>query len=143
MQVKIKRFDKTLPLPSYKSDGAACADLCTRTDILVQPQQIAYIPLNVAIEIPSGHFALVVSRSSTHKLGIMQANSVGIIDSDYCGDNDELIYAAYNITGNPVLIEKGTRIAQLLILNYETIDLLEVDNLDNSDRGGFGSTGQK
>lgn len=143
MQVKIKRFDKNLPLPAYKSTGAACTDLYTRKDAIIPPGGISYIPLNIALEVPASHLAIIAPRSSTHKIGIMQANGIGIIDSDYCGNNDELVFAAYNFTPESVKIEKGTRLAQLIILGYENIDFKETDTLGNTDRGGFGSTGQK
>lgn len=143
MKVKIKRFDKTLPLPEYKTSGAAAIDLYTRENITVPPRQIAYIPLNNALAIPKGCVGLLLARSSTHKMGLMAANGVGIIDSDYCGDNDELLFAAYNFTDKDVTIEKGTRVAQYMLVNFQKMEIEEVESLDNPDRGGFGSTGKK
>lgn len=143
MKIKIKRFDKSLPLPVYKTAGAVCVDLCCRTDISIEPQKIAYIPMNVAIEMPPGYWALQAPRSSTHKLGLMQVNSIGIVDSDYCGDNDEYLFPAFNFTNNKVNIEKGTRLSQLMILKFEPIEFEETDHLNNADRGGLGSTGVK
>ena len=143
MKVKIKRFDKTLPLPEYKTPGAACIDLYTRETTIIKPKEIKYIPLNVALEVPSNCFVLCVPRSSAHKLGIMQANNIGIGDSDYCGDNDEYKFAAYNYTEQEITIERGTRLAQMLILNYQQIEMEEVEQLHNQNRSGFGSTGLK
>ena len=71
----------------------------------------------------------------------MAVNGVGIIDRDYCGDNDEIKFAALNFTKGDVVIEKGTRIAQLMILKADAIDISEVEHLGNEDRNGFGSTG--
>lgn len=143
MKIKIKRFDKTLPLPSYKSKGAVCVDLYTRSETKIGPGQISYIPLNIATEIPENCWVMIAPRGSTHKLGIMQANSIGIIDVDFCGDNDEYVFPAYNFTQQEITIEKGTRIAQLMIMKFEPIEFEEVDHLNNTDRGKLGSTGQK
>ncbi|MFA5025549.1 MAG: dUTP diphosphatase [Candidatus Shapirobacteria bacterium] len=143
MQVKIKRFDKTLPLPAYKTAGAAAFDLCSRIDVTIPLHQVVLIPLNVAIEVPTGYHSILMSRSSTQKLGITPANGLGLIDQDYCGDNDELHFAVINHTNHEITIEKGTRLAQLFIEKTEIIELIEVDHLDSSDRGGFGTTGIK
>jgi dUTP pyrophosphatase len=143
MKVKIKRFDKSLPLPVYKTKGAAAVDLYTRIEVVIESHQIVYIPMNVAIEVPPKFFAMMVPRSSTHKLGIMSANGIGVMDSDFCGDNDEYHFIVYNFTDNPVTIEKGTRLCQVLLIKCENFDFEEVDKMENSDRGGIGSTGVK
>ena len=143
MKLKIKRFDKSLPLPVYKTAGAVAVDLCARTDFTIESHQIGYIPMNVAIEIPDGYFILQSARSSTHKLGLMAINGVAIFDRDYCGDNDEYHFAAYNFTDKPVTIEKGTRLCQILLIKCENFDFNEVDVMDNPSRGGFGTTGTK
>lgn len=143
MNIKIKRFDKELPIPEYKSEGAVALDLYSRTDISIQPGEVVLIPLNIAVEIPKGYFILLVNRSSTYKLGITCVNGLGIGDYDYCGDNDEYKFPALNYTDQEVTIEKGTRCCQMLILPIERANITEVDKLENSDRGGFGSTGNK
>jgi dUTP pyrophosphatase len=84
-----------------------------------------------------------MSRSSTQKLGITPANGLGLIDSDYCGDNDEWHFAAINHTDHEIKIEKGTRLAQVLIQKTMPIEIVEVEHLQNADRGGFGTTGVK
>lgn len=143
MTIKIKRFDTTLPLPEYKTQGAAGLDLTARENVTVPAKAIARIPLNIAVEVPPGYWSLVAPRSSTHKLGLSSANAIGIIDSDYCGDNDEYQFLAYNFTDNPVTVEKGTRIAQMVILPAPQVTIEEAEHLGNADRGGFGTTGQK
>lgn len=143
MQIKIKRFDKSLPLPTYKTKGAACLDLYARLTTTIDPGQVAYIPLNFAIEIPKNYWLMLVARGSTHKLGIIPAHGIGIGDWDFCGDNDEYLFPALNYTDKQVTIEKGTRIGQMMIQKVETVDLVEVDHLSSSDRGGFGTTGVK
>ena len=141
MKIKLKRFDRSLPLPEYKTEGAACVDLYSRLDIIIPPLSFGRIPVNIALEIPSNCFVLMAARSSTHKLGLIPANGIGIGDQDYCGDNDEYSFLVYNVTNNDVLVEKGYRIAQLMVLNIERIEIEEVENLGNKDRGGIGSTG--
>lgn len=143
MKIKIKRFDKTLPLPAHKTSGAVAVDLYSRLDVDIQPKEITYIPMNVAIKIPDGYFVLLTPRSSTHKLGLMGINSVGIIDRDYCGNDDEYHFAVRNFTDSPVHIEKGTRLCQLILIKCENFDFEEVDEMDKINRGGFGTTGTK
>jgi len=143
MKLSIKRFDKSLPIPVHKTPGAVAVDLCSRIDIDIKAKEIAYIPMNVAIKIPDGYFILSAPRSSTHKIGLMGINGIGIIDRDYCGDNDEYHFAAYNFTDSIVHIEKGTRLTQLLLIKCENFEFEEVDKMDDPTRGGFGSTGVK
>ena len=143
MKVKIKRFDKSLPLPVHKTSGAVAVDLYSRLDITIESHQLNYVPMNVAIEIPSGYFVMMASRSSTHKMGVTGLNGIGVFDRDYCGDNDEYHFVAYNFTDKPVFIEKGTRLCQLLLIKCENFDFEEVDKMENINRGGFGTTGTK
>ncbi len=143
MHVKIKQFDITLPLPKYQSKGAACVDLCARLETKIEAKSIGYIPLNIALEIPEGYWVLLAARSSTHKTGLMPANGIGIIDWDFHGDNDEYFFPVYNFTDTEVTIERGQRIAQLIISKYEKIEFEVVEHLEGEDRGKFGSTGHK
>ncbi len=142
MQIKIKRFDKTLPLPVHATPGAVAVDLYSRLDVDIKPKEIAYIPMNIAVKIPDNYFILLAPRSSTHKLGIQGINSVGIMDRDYCGDSDEYHFAVRNFTDSSVHIKKGSRLCQLVLIKCETFDFEEVDQMESPDRGGFGSTGQ-
>src|SRR5271170_4979940 len=112
MNIKIKRFDKELPLPKRQTEGAAAFDMTAREDATIEPGKVGYVPLNVAIETPANHFLLVAARSGTHKKGLMMANGIGIIDPDFSGDEDEMKAAYYNFSAAAVIIEKGERIAQ-------------------------------
>jgi len=143
MKVKIKRFDKSLPLPTHKTPGAVAVDLYTRIDVDIKPKEIAYVPMNVAIKIPDGYLIILNPRSSTHKLGIQNISGMGVIDRDYCGDKDEYLFVAYNYTDSPVHIEKGTRLCQVILIKCERFDFEEVDSMDDPSRGGFGTTGVK
>ena len=141
MKVRIKRIDKTLPLPEYKTAGAVAFDLASRVDIMILPQAIEHVPLNVAIEIPKGYMVMLAARSSLYKQGLRMINSVGIVDQDYCGNTDEYHAALQNFTDKPVTIKKGTRLVQGILKQHEKAEWDEVDDLDNNSRGGFGTTG--
>ena len=143
MKIKIKRFDKTLPLPVHKTNGAVAADLYSRLDFTIKPKEIAYVPMNVAIEIPDGYFIMQSARSSTHKLGLMAINGVAVFDRDYCGDNDEYHFAVRNFTDASVHINKGDRLCQLVLIKCESFEFDEVDAMPDPSRGGFGTTGVK
>ncbi|HNQ17309.1 MAG TPA: dUTP diphosphatase, partial [Candidatus Woesebacteria bacterium] len=137
----IKRFDVTLPLPEYKTSGAAGLDLVSRLDVSIEPQTVGYIPLNIALELPEGYFAMIAARSSLHKKGLMLANGIGVGDYDYRGDGDEYTAALYNFTQQTVAVTKGERLVQLLILPVARVEIQEKEVLGNPNRGGFGSTG--
>src|SRR3989344_1168008 len=141
MRVRIKRMDKSLPLPEYKTAGAVAFDLASRVSVTILPKGVVRVPLNVAIEPPPGYMVMLAARSSLHKKGLMLAHSVGIVDNDFCGDEDEYIVPLYNFTDLPVSVERGERIAQGMFKKYDKADWEEVENLGNKTRGGFGSTG--
>ena len=143
MNIRIKRFDKDLPLPKRHTEGAAAFDLVARETVTIPPHAVGYVPLNIAVETPPGHFLMLAARSSTHKKGLMPANGFGIIDPDFSGDGDEIKVALYNFTDAPVVVERGERIAQAMFVKFETGDWEEVDEMPNKTRGGFGTTGNK
>jgi len=142
MKIKIKRFDQSLPLPEYKTSQAAAMDLLARVETVIPAHQTKLVPLNFAFELPKDHFALISARSSLHKKGLIMANGIGIGDADYCGDGDEYQAALHNLTDQPVLVEKGERVTQLIILKRDKIEWQELEGLGQRNRGGFGSTGR-
>lgn len=143
MKLKLKRFDQTLPLPEYKTAGAAGFDLYSRVNIVIKSNKICYVPLNIAIEIPDGYWALIAARSSLHKEGLMLINGIGVGDRDYSGDDDEYRAALYNFSDVDVKIERGQRLVQLIILPYVQVEISAQKHLGGQNRGGFGSTGKK
>lgn len=143
MKIKVKLFDQSLPIPEYKTAGAAAIDLYARIEVVIEPKQVVKVPLNIALEIPNTHWVQISARSSLHKRGLLLANGIGVGDADYCGDNDEYLAPVFNFSDQPVIIEKGERIAQMMILPRPKIELEIVPTLGNKDRGGFGSTGTK
>jgi len=143
MKARIKRFDKQLPLPEYKTSGAAGFDLCARERMTIAPHEIGYVPLNVAIEPPKGFFVLLAARSSLHRKGLMCVNGVGIVDRDYSGNEDEYKAVLYNYTDKRVVVEAGDRLMQGVFVPHIRVTWTEVDKMKNETRGGFGSTGSR
>ncbi len=141
MRVRIKRIDKSLPLPEYKTVGAVAFDLSARIATTILPKSIVRVPLNVAIEPPLGYMVMVAARSSLHKKGLMLANGVGVVDNDFAGNEDEYMVSLYNFSDQPVSVERGDRIVQGIFKKYDQAEWEEVDDLGNKTRGGFGSTG--
>ena len=141
MNVNIKRIDKTLPLPKYETAGSVGFDLICRESAQIAPQSIVLIPANVIVETPPGYMLMVCLRSSTpRKFGLMMAQGVGIVDNDYCGEEDELKIQVYNFTNEIVNVERGGRIAQGVFVRVDTPEWNEVEQMSNTSRGGFGST---
>ncbi|HUC87030.1 MAG TPA: deoxyuridine 5'-triphosphate nucleotidohydrolase [Candidatus Saccharimonadales bacterium] len=141
VRIKIKRFDKSLPAPERKTAGAAAYDLCARVDTVIPACGFGLVPLNVAVELPEGYWALLGARSSLHKRGLIPANGIGIIDRDYCGDDDEYMAVLHNTTEAPITVTRGLRVVQLVIMTQHEIELVEVERLGAPNRGGFGTTG--
>lgn len=142
MQVKIKRIEKDLPLPEYQTTGAVAFDIYSRVEMVIAPKTVARIPTNLVIEIPKGYMLSVVTRSSTPvKKGLLLPHGMGVIDQDYCGDTDELLYQVYNFTEAEVPIARGERVGQAMFLRVDQMQWEEVDSMSAKDRGGFGTTG--
>lgn len=140
MKVKIKRIDKSLPLPQYYSPGAVAFDVLARVDVTIEPQSIGRVPVNIIVEIPKGHMILLKDRSSTaKKKGLL--NTIGFIDQDFCGPEDEIQLQFFNFSKEPVLIEKGERLGQAAFVPIEIAEWEEVESVDSKTRGGFDSTG--
>jgi dUTP pyrophosphatase len=141
MKVIIKRFDKTLPLPEYKTAGAAAFDLYARVEATIPAGTVKRVPLNIALQLPKNHFALMSARSSLHKKNLLMANGIGIGDFDYRGDDDEYQAALYNFGKKAVTVERGERVVQMIILEREPVKFTEKPQFETKNRGGFGSTG--
>ena len=143
MKVRIKRVDPSLPLPKYESLGAVAFDVLARTDVTIDPQTIGRVPVNIVVEIPKGYMLLLKDRSSTaKKKGLLC--TVGYIDQDFCGDDDEIQLQFFNFQKEPVTIEKGERLGQAAFVPIATAEWKEVKSMKhNKTRGGFGSTDKK
>jgi len=142
MKVRVARRDSSLELPRYASTGAVGFDLVTREDTVIQPGQIGLVPSNVIVQVPAGYALLVLPRSSLpRKKGLICPHSIGVIDEDYHGPEDEIYVQVQNITEKPVTVERGERIAQGLLVKIDRAEWQEVDDHGAQTRGGFGSTG--
>jgi len=142
VKIIIKRVDASLPLPEYKTKGAAAFDLYAREDIKIKPQSLGYIPTNLIIKTPPGYVLLMALRSSTPKRGLIIPHGIGIVDADFCGDKDELLCQVYNITKKPVAIIRGERIGQAMFVKFGKVSQWkEQTHMNKKSRGGFGSTG--
>lgn len=142
--VKVKYFDNELEKLEYIGEGVSdWVDLRAAVDLRIWRGEFHLIPLGVAIEIPKGYEALVVPRSSTFKnWGLIQANSMGVIDEAFCGDNDQWHLPVY--ATQTTRIHKNDRICQFRIIKHQpALIFTEVDSLGNPDRNGFGSTGKR
>lgn len=140
MKVKINTHGNALP-----EVHGEWIDLCTAEDVTLDFLEYKIISLGVSIEIPAGYYAHVVPRSSTFgKWGILLANSMGVIENDYCGDGDVWGYPALCLRKEGTRIPKGTRICQFrLVEKAPDMEFVQVESLGNRDRGGFGSTGEQ
>ena len=142
VSVPIVMLDPDLPLPAYAHPGDAGADLCARTDVVLEPGERALVPTGVTIALPQGYVGLVHPRSGLAlRSGLTVLNAPGTIDAGYRG---EIAVILLNTDSrNAVQIARGDRIAQLLIQQVETARFDRVATLDDAARGhgGFGSTG--
>lgn len=138
----IKRLDPTVELPSYAYDGDAGLDLRSNEDVTLAPFERRLVGTGIAVAIPEGYAGFVQPRSGLAlREGLSMANTPGLIDAHYRG---ELKVCAINLDpSKSIHIERGERIAQLVIQQVPVVSLLEVDELDETDRGtgGFGSSG--
>jgi len=142
MDIKIKRVDKSLPMPEYKTSGSIAFDMYSREEMKIAPKSLALLPSNFIIKTPESHGLILSARSSlAKKKGLMLANGVGTIDRDYCGENDEILLSVYNFTDEEVVVEKGERIAQGMFICIDSGNFVEVEKMEEGNRGGFGSTG--
>ncbi len=141
MKIKIHRLDNSLPLPKYETKGSFAFDFLARKDIEIKPKEVALIPSNVIVECPENLALLILPRSSTYrKTGLMFPHSIGLIDRDYCGGEDEIMIQVLNFSEKTVKIKKGDRIAQGLFIKTEKIEFEDTDKPTHDSRGGFGST---
>lgn len=135
--------ENSIMIPTYKSDGAAGADLYSCHRIGIKPNKRRLVHTGIAIELPEGYEAQVRTRSSyALKHGVFVLNSPGTIDSDYRGEIGVILF---NTSDRPFWVDRGDRIAQLIITPVVQATFEEVENLNNTKRGsgGFGSTGKR
>ena len=150
--MKIKIVDKriTTDMLGYKTKGSAGIDLYALpneyyANSLVWHGIYTEFSTGIKLEIPEGHVGIIVPRSSSGSNGLMLANTVGVIDSDYRGEIKLRLVKWKVEPSKPIEIKEPVRVAQLLIMPVKQVDIEIVDSLEETDRGenGFGSTGKE
>ena len=141
MKIRIKYFSDRIEKLRYIGGKSDWIDLRAAEDISMKAGEFRLIPLGIGMALPEGYEAHVVPRSSTFKnFGILQVNSVGIIDESYCGDSDQWFFPAYAVRDTKIRI--NDRICQFRIMEHQPQFIFEeTEKLSEQSRGGFGSTG--
>ena len=141
MNIPIRYFGSDIERLRYIDGRSDWIDLRAAETVEMKAGEFRLIPLGVAMELPRGYEAHVVPRSSTFKnFGIIQTNSMGVIDESYCGTEDQWYFPAYAL--RDTVIRKNDRICQFRIMEHQpALEFVEREELSGENRGGFGSTG--
>ena len=143
MNIKIKYFTDVEPIEFVGGNKSDWIDLRAAERVELKQGEYKLVPLGVGMILPDGYEANIVPRSSTFKnWGVLQTNCFAVIDNSYSGDNDQWFYPVY--ATRDTVIEKNDRICQFRInKKMPEIELVAVEHLNDTDRGGFGSSGRK
>lgn len=138
----VYRKSEAAILPQKATAGSIGYDLCATEEITINPLEQGFINTGLVIKAPEGYGMFIFPRSSLFsKKGLLMSNSIGVIDWDYCGENDVIKIPVVNLRPEPVTVLKGEKIAQLVFLKTGSPDIVEVDSPpQGNSRGGFGST---
>ena len=141
MEIAIKYFSEAIERLRYIDGKSDWVDLRAAADVSLKKGEFALIPLGIAMQLPAGYEAHVVPRSSTFKnFGILQVNSMGVIDESYGGDDDQWYFPALAVRDTEIHV--NDRICQFRIMEHQPVlSFREVEKLTGENRGGFGSTG--
>jgi len=142
IQLKVQRLSIHAVLPSFQTAGAAAMDLSSAAAGIIHPGESKVFPTDLAVESPAGYVLLIYSRSGMgFRNGIRLANGTGVIDSDYRG---EIKVCLHNDSLSTYRVDPGDRIAQAILVQLPTVEILETDLLSPTPRGarGFGHTGR-
>lgn len=145
MKIRIKYFEGATKLKKITKGN--WIDVYANKDVFVPEGERAMVPLGFALELPQGWEGHLAPRSSTFKTwGVIQTNSVGVVDDTYIGDNDQWhmpVYCLEGMASRGTWIKRGDKIGQFRIMEVmPQIEFEEVDSFGNEDRGGFGTTGK-
>ena len=143
INLQVKYFSEDIEKLRYIDGKSDWIDLRSAADVELEAGEFKLIPLGIAIELPHGYEAHVVPRSSTFKnFGVLQVNSMGVIDETYCGDNDQWFMPVLAVRDTKICV--NDRICQFRIMEHQpALTFEQVDHLEGADRGGFGSTGKQ
>lgn len=142
-KIRIKYFSDKIEKLTYIGGKSDWIDLRASADVTLKAGEFKLIPLGIAMELSKGYEAHVIPRSSTYKnFGILQANSMGLIDESYCGDNDQWYFPALAMRDTEIHV--NDRICQFRIMEHQPeLVFEETEVLTGKDRGGFGTTGRQ
>ncbi len=142
LEIKVKYFTDIEPI-KFIENKSDWYDLRCAEEVEMKAGEFRLIKLGVGMQLPAGYEAIIAPRSSTFKnFGIIQANSIGIVDESFCGDNDQWRFPA--IALRDTIIHKNERICQFRIISHQPEHIITtVNKLSDTDRGGIGSTGKK
>ncbi len=140
--LKIRYISKEIEELQYIENKSDWIDLRSAQHVVMKAGEFRLIRLGIAVELPEGYEAHVVPRSSTFKnFGLIQTNHMGVIDSSYCGNDDEWMWPAYALRDTEVCV--NDRICQFRIMkNQPALRFERVEQLQGKNRGGFGTTGK-
>ena len=144
MSTLIKKIHQDAVIPKYETEGSVGFDLTVIDEYIIPPGTYTYLRTGLVIKPPLGYSINIYPRSSTFKkYKVIMPNSVGIVDTDYCGDRDEIMIPVYNINNFYAKIPKGSRVAQAVLVPVCKFDIKETEEqLALFNRDGFGSTGE-
>lgn len=143
MEIRIKYFNPDLVEIDYIAGKSDWVDLRAAADVAMKAGEFRLIPLGVGMRLPEGYEAHIAPRSSTFKqFGVIQTNSVAVIDESYCGDEDQWFFPAYALRDTEIHL--NDRICQFRIMEHQpSLSFVAVSKLEGANRGGFGSTGKR
>lgn len=141
--IRIKYHSKEIDHLEYIDGKSDWIDLRAAKNYDLKQGDFALIDLGISVELPRGYEMIIAPRSSTFKnFGLIQTNSIGVVDESYCGDDDVIMMPALAMRDTRISV--GDRVCQFRILRHQpTVVFEEVETLGNKTRGGFGSTGKK
>ena len=142
MEIKVHYLSEEIEELRYIDGKSDWIDLRSARNISLKKGEFCLIPLGIAVELPAGYEAHIVPRSSTFKnFGIIQTNSMGIIDETYCGNGDQWHFPAYALRDTEIHV--NDRICQFRIMEHQpALTFVKTERLAGQDRGGCGSTGK-
>lgn len=142
LSVRITRVKDSVPLPTYATEGSVAFDIVCPEDVMIPAHGAATVPTGLIIATPPGYALVLAPRSSLfQKTGLRLANTIGIVDQDFCGPQDELSLSFWNPGEKEVQLKAGDRVVQGLLVTIARVDWKEGSPTGETSRGGWGQSG--